>query len=327
MIRVLIVGLGSIGQRHANALLQLGVTNIAALRSMKGTLPLSPALENKLAVFCNEDEAFNWNPTHLIISNPTSLHLHFIRRAIKNDIKFFVEKPIDHSYVNVFEETKSFNKVNGSVGYVLRFHGIYQFLKKIIDSEYYGRVLASHLHVGQYLPNWHAYEDYRNAYYAKKSLGGGAIRTLSHEIDMVQFLFGTFLTVYSRIERVSNLEIDVDDFTTIIAKTEKCNVVTININFLDPTIVRKGIIYFDKGVIEYDWIAGKIYFLDNQATGKLLVYTTQEEYNLQFFIQMQHFIQEEDSGVACSFRSGLEVLRIIEACEKSNVERKEICLA
>ena len=38
-----------------------------------------------------------------------------------------------------------------------------------------------------YLPDFHPYENYKNSYAASKKLGGGALNTLSHEVDLIAF--------------------------------------------------------------------------------------------------------------------------------------------
>lgn len=323
MIKVLIIGLGSIGQRHARALLALNVEQVAALRTNKGKKNIDSELQNIL-MFASKKEAFAWKPTHLIISNPTSLHLEFVKEAIKKGIKFFVEKPISDN-LNQINLNHDFTQVNGVVGYNLRFHGLFKFIKELIVNKIYGEVITSKLHVGQYLPNWHPYEDYRIAYYAKKKLGGGALRTLSHEIDLMQFFFGNVESLFAKVKTDSKLEIDVDDVVNIIAKTEKCSQVAIHINFLDPNIKRLGQIYFTNGVVEYDFVQSKIIFTSNNGI-ESIIYSKKESLNFQYENQLQEFLFEEKPILACSYSQGIAVIQIIEKCFESNSEKREVCL-
>ncbi len=324
MIKVLIIGLGSIGQRHANALIVLGINNIAALRTGKGQKEIDLEILRKIKIFSNEQEAFAWKPTHMIISNPTSLHLDFIKKAILANIKFFVEKPITDK-LNNLELNIDIKNVNGVVGYNLRFHALFQFIKNIIVSKEFGRIITAHLHVGQYLPNWHPYEDYREAYYSKQELGGGALKTLSHEVDLMQFLFGKVETVFAKVQKLSDLEINVDDVTNIIAKTQYCQQVNVHINFLDPNIRRTGMIYFSEGVLEYDFMKSFVTFTNNSGR-KTTIYEQKDDLNRQYQSQMREFLASNKSKYCCTFEEGVDVLNIIDMCIKSNIERKELCL-
>jgi len=323
MIKVLIIGLGSIGQRHANALLTLGITNIAALRTGKGQKSIDSGLHNKIKMFQSEEEAFAWSSSHIIISNPTSFHLDYIQKAIDRNIKIFVEKPIANNLKDV-KLINEINAVNGVVGYNLRFHGLFIFIKNLIVNNTYGRVISAQLHVGQYLPNWHPYEDYRKAYYSRKNLGGGGLRTLSHEIDLMQYFFGKIKTIYAKVQTDSDLEIDVDDVTNIIASADKCAQTTLHINLLDPKVKREGRIYFSEGLLEYDFVESRVTFTSNSGQ-KTTIYSQIENIDVQYNNQMQEFIWGK-SILACSFDQGLAVMEIIEKCIESNNEKREICL-
>lgn len=323
MIKVLIIGLGSIGQRHAKALIELNISYIAALRTGKGQKNVLPDFNN-IRVFNKEEEAFDWQPTHLIISNPTSLHLHFVKIAIEKNIKFFVEKPISDNLQEIIAIEK-IEKAKGVVGYNLRFHGLFRLVKEIIRNKTYGKIISAQLHVGQYLPNWHPYEDYREAYYSKKELGGGALRTLSHEVDLMQYFFGDVLSVFAKVQKNSELEIDVDDVTNIIAQTSNCPQVTVHINLLDPNIKRQGRIYFSKGVLEYDFMKSTVLLVSNSGEEEIL-YSQKENLDVQYEYQMNEFLNEKEPNLACTFEQGISVMKIIEKCEESNIEKREICL-
>jgi predicted dehydrogenase len=311
-----------------NALLELGETEIAALRTNKGQKKVGPELEQKVLSFHIEEEALGWEPTHMIISNPTSLHIHYIKLAEKHNIKYFVEKPVCENLSETEEISAMSEKKlkNGIVGYQLRFHGVFLFIKECIDSHKYGDIVTARMHVGQYLPFWHPYEDYRKGYYAQKSLGGGALKTLSHELDLARFLFGKINSIFSKVEKLSKLEIDVDDVCDLIVQTDDCKRLTIHINFLDPQIVRTGTVYFDKGVMQYDFMKGVIHFSDYTTKETKEVYNTNEGINAQYIRQMQHFVMHDESSLSCKITEGIEAMKFIEACELSNHQNKTICL-
>ncbi|MEI2709772.1 MAG: hypothetical protein V9E96_12270 [Chitinophagaceae bacterium] len=50
---------------------------------------------------------------------------------------------------------------------------------------------------GEYLPAWHPWEDYRTSYAAQKENGGGAALTLSHDIDVVNWIANSAVQRYS----------------------------------------------------------------------------------------------------------------------------------
>lgn len=324
MTRVLIIGLGSIGHKHLNALVDLGIDDIAALRTGLGQKKVEDKLCSTLTEFYNIDDALDWKPTHFIISNPTGLHIEFINIAIKNNIKFFVEKPIADS-VSDLDRLEDITSELGFVGYNLRFNPLFMEIKKVIDSKRFGDVITAKLHVGQYLPSWHPYEDYTKAYYSRKDLGGGALRTLSHEIDLIQFFFGKVKTVYANVEKISDLNIDVDDVVNVLAQTENCKRVSVHINYLDPVIDRSGAVYFNEGVLKYDYLTSEAVFVSNKGK-KTTLFLGKSELKDQYKLQMNAFVNNVDKEYSCTFDQGINVMKIIDACELATKEKKEICL-
>jgi len=70
----LIVGLGSIGQRHLRNLKALGVANIAALRTRQRPLD-DPELLDGVDICTDLELAISNAPDAAVICNPTALHL------------------------------------------------------------------------------------------------------------------------------------------------------------------------------------------------------------------------------------------------------------
>ena len=50
--------------------------------------------------------------------------------------------------------------------------------------------MAVRIEIGEYLPGWHTYEDYRRMYASRADLGGGVVLSQIHELDYVYWLFG-----------------------------------------------------------------------------------------------------------------------------------------
>lgn len=327
MNRILVIGAGSIGKRHIRILIELGEKKIAILRSGKGNV-LPEEIDKKCTVFFNESEAFAWEPTHLLICNPTTLHEHFIESSVLRNIPYFVEKPISNSFHSI-EELKnklnpdSFN--NGIVGYVLRFNDLFLLLRRIIKDNDYGKVITASIKVGQYLPNWHPDVDYRRSYFSRKDLGGGVLRTLSHEVDIVQFLFGNIKRVFAKVSKLSKLDIDVDDVTDLLVATKTCEQIHINLNYLEPISLRTGEIYFDQGKLSYNANEGLVEFTYNDARTEIIM-DSKLDYNLQFKRQMISFLKNNDRDIACTIMEAVDVQRIIHLSEESSIKGIELCV-
>lgn len=152
-------------------------------------------------------------PDVLFVTNPTSLHFESALMAIEEGVPVFIEKPITETVAQArtLIERATSRGVSGMVGYQLRFHPLIQQLMGLVKEDEIGRVVSAKFQVGEYLPNWHKYEDYRQMYASRRDLGGGVIRTQIHEIDLIHALFGVPDQVFSVGGKLSNLELDVED--------------------------------------------------------------------------------------------------------------------
>lgn len=314
------MGCGSIGIRHLQALEEINDFEIAAYRTQKGKKEVPENLLRKLRFFFDEKEAFAWEPDFMIVSNPTSLHLEYLLKAIDHNIDALIEKPVASSYKQIKQvENKIRRRKNMvCVGFNLRFHPIIRQIRQILTDGRYGKPLKADLFVGEYLPNWHPYEDYRESYVSKKEMGGGVLRTLCHEIDLCQYWFGDYDEVFSRVSKISDLDIDVDDNADILAKMKNGTLVKITMDYLNPVLERSGKILFEKGLLEYSFSKMDVIFMNYVQKERMLLFNIANyDYNTQYVCQMEQFLKKS-SGEICTMEEGINVTRIIDICEESS---------
>lgn len=229
-LRVLLVGLGSIGQRHARNLRALlgdrvelsayrvrGLNHVITpqLTLQEGT---TPQFEYGLSVFWNWDDALASRPQVVFITNPYYLHIEFALSAARAGCHLFIEKPLSHSMDGV-RELKSVVKEKqlvAFVGYQLRFHPGYLKLKALLSENTLGRLTSVHHSFGEYLPNCHPYEDYRRYHAARSDQGGGVSLSQIHDLDCLYGLFGLPSRLVAFGGQRSDLEIDVEDTVDVL---------------------------------------------------------------------------------------------------------------
>jgi predicted dehydrogenase len=224
-MKILIVGLGGIGQRHArNLRVVLGESvDLIAYRVRRLPHVITPGLEAdssrkveaeyKIRAFDDLSQALAEEPDAAFICNPTSLHLSVAQMCAEHGCHLFIEKPLSHSLsgVHTLLETVKQRNLIAVVGYQFRFHPCLRAVTKLLSEQSIGRVLAVRAAVGEYLPGWHAYEDYKQIYASNAALGGGVILSQIHELDYLYSLFGLPRSIYSLGGHWSSLEIDVED--------------------------------------------------------------------------------------------------------------------
>ncbi len=223
--RCLFVGLGGIGQRHLRNLRALlgDAVEVSAYRvrretqTLDDTLQVVPGvdLEQRYGVQVCEDlqAALARKPDVVFITNPSSLHVPIALEAARQGCHLFIEKPLSHSMAQV-SELAALCDAQGlvtCVAYQLRYHPGFVRLAELLAGNAVGRVLSARAEVGEYLPGFHPYEDYRRMYASQSALGGGVTLSQIHEIDYLCALFGAPRRVFSMGGHVSSLEVDVDD--------------------------------------------------------------------------------------------------------------------
>ncbi len=233
-MKILTVGLGGIGQRHLRNLRALlgDEVEIIAYRVRRLTSVVTPALQLDdkldvekvygLRVFGDLKSALAEKPDIAFICNPSSLHVPVALACVEAGCDIFVEKPLSNDLTGLPELESAIEKRGriAMVGYQLRFHPCFLRLQEIVQQGLLGNLLSVRATVGEYLPNWHRYEDYRTGYAARASLGGGVILSQIHEFDYLYALFGEAKRLFSVAGHWSNLEVDVEDIASTLMQCE-----------------------------------------------------------------------------------------------------------
>lgn len=245
MNKVLIWGLGSIGSRHYDNFSSLGC-EVAAV-SAREHYDKNTYFDIGLALS-------DFQPNYVVIANETSIHADSFEFILKNAPyvhRILVEKPL-YAYKPT-ERPLGWEKIR--VAYNMRFHPLLNELRSRLRAS---EVIGWSAYVGQNLANWRPNRDYRQVYSSKKEYGGGALRDLSHEIDMFQFINGKATLVASRGGKFSNLEADTDDQFTLLLSTSTCGHAVIQMNCIDHLSQRKLTVHTNDNTYELDFVKSKI---------------------------------------------------------------------
>jgi predicted dehydrogenase len=223
-VRVLIAGLGAIGQRHARNLRTIDPKiELLAFRRRRLRHVITETLQRDdsrdvesalgLRSFDDLDAALAERPDAVFVCTPSSQHLEIAQRAAEAGCHLFVEKPVSHSLDGV-DRLRAAVHARGLVALVgcqWRYHPKVRWLREQIEGGDLGPVTAATIEYAEYLPDWHPYEDYRTSYAARAELGGGVVLTQIHDFDLAWWLFGQPSRVTATGGHLSDLEIDVED--------------------------------------------------------------------------------------------------------------------
>lgn len=208
----------------------------------------------------------------MIISTPPDHHGDYIRMAIKNKKHFFVEHPVsDDGYKDIFKH-KNLNIVMAP-SCTLRYYLPIIMIKKILQKHKIGKVLAFQYYMGQYLPDWHPWEDYRKVYFSKKETGA-CREMLPFEMIWINWLLNSEVTeVSGYIEKISDLDMDADDIIIANLKYKNGIIGNIIIDVISRKPFRTLRVLGSIGVLEWERFDSliKIFNIKSKKTQKIKV--------------------------------------------------------
>jgi predicted dehydrogenase len=342
-MKILIMGLGGIGQRHLRNLRMLQGDDLEI--SAYDPRPNPPVLTDQLkveegaslqkkyglAIFPNSEEALAQRPQAVFVCNPTSLHVPAAIRAAQEGCALFIEKPLSHNLERV-DELISLVESRGltaAVGYQMRFHPCLQRLHALVQEKKVGRILSVRAVVGEYLPGWHTYEDYRQSYASRQDLGGGVILSQIHELDYLYWLFGMPRRLFGLGGHLSSLEVDVEDTADILME---CMLdghpvpISLHQDYIQNPPSRSCEIIGDAGKILVDIRALTVDVFDGQ--GNHIESTSHEGFqrNQLFLDELKNFLdgmQGKQTSLV-SLRDGAQSLRMALAAKESLATTKVV---
>lgn len=342
-MKVLIVGLGSAGQRHVRNLKRIlgNEVEFIAYRVRK----LSRTFDDSLNVlegidvnetyhirqFENLDEALAEKPDVAFVTNPNSMHIPVAMQIAKAGVDIFLEKPVSNSLDGIEELAKTIRekKLILYVGYQMRLHPCLMRLKQDVDNGVLGQIVYVDCQMGELLSGMHRYEDYRQMNESKKSTGGGVVLCQIHELDYLYWIFGMPIEVFSIGNKYSNLEIEVEDSVTTLCRYEekgKQYPVVIHQDFLQAPATRKCKVIGTNGQIEVNLLKNQYSICLNgvEETSAIDEFTRNDMFmeEIRCFLKYVKTRKQE----TMTLEDGLGSLKIALAIKKSMSTNERILL-
>ena len=311
-MKILLAGLGSIGRRHLRNLLALGETDLLLFRTGKATLP-----DDELAGFPVEtelDAALAHHPDAVVVSNPTAYHLDVAIPAAEAGCQILLEKPVSHNMKGVdrLRETVARTGARVLLGFQFRWHPGIQTVKQLLDAGEIGAPVSARAHWGEYLPDWHPWEDFRSGYAARPDLGGGAVLTLSHPIDYLRWLLGE-MEMVSGLTSNMGLGLPVEDTAEITMRFASGAVGSVHLDYVQRPPSHWLEIVGTDGTVRWDNGDGgvSVYRAETRVWQRIPSPPGFER-NTMFLDEMRHFLAviRGEAPPACTLADGIRALQI-----------------
>lgn len=329
-MRVLVVGLGSIGRRHIRNLkridpaIQVVVWRRACSADGLGDMALS--IDKVVTSF---DEVLLARPDAAIVTNPAPLHTETGLILAREGVHLFIEKPLSNTIdgVHALLDLCRERSLVLMTGYNFRFYKPLQIMREALVEGRIGRVMAVRAEAGQFLPEWRPTSHYRQGISGRQELGGGAVLELSHELDYVRWLVGEVKAVSARIGHLSDLEIDVEDVAEIILQFTNGAIGSVHLNMVQRPATRSCRIIGTGGTLTWDWACHRVQWFSADTNGWSDLHLGENlDPNGMYVDELRHFLDclQGQATPVVSAEDGRRPLEIALAVKQSSQENRVV---
>lgn len=313
-LRILIVGLGSIGRRHLANARALDPRAHITICHHSGRPQMSAEANAADSVVSSVEEAVAMRPDVAIIANPSPFHVPVAQQLADAGVHLLIEKPLsnDLSGVDALLDTCRARSLTLAVGYNLRFHKPLEVLHESLMEGAIGRPLAIVVAVGQYLPDWRTTADYRSTVTARRCCGGGVLLELSHEVDYVRWLMGEVAGVSARAGRLGDLDIDVEDDAELALSFTSGALGNIHLDMIDRAATRGCRVVGTDGTLVWREEDSEVkLFAGSPGAWRTLLEYRGDDRNGMYLAELRHFLDCVEGG-ATPLVDGQEARRVLE---------------
>lgn len=219
MYRVLVIGTGSIGERHVRCFLKSGRAQVSICET---NARLRDEVGQRYGIvhqFAELKAAFAEPHDAAVIAVPAHLHIDIARHAVGAGLHVLIEKPLSISLegVEALQEAADSANLVASVAYVYRAHPALVSMRKAIQTGSLGSPVQLTIVAGQHFPTYRP--AYRDTYYANRSQGGGAVQdALTHLVNAAEWLVGPVDRVMADLDHKLIAGVEVEDVVNLLAR-------------------------------------------------------------------------------------------------------------
>jgi predicted dehydrogenase len=244
------------GRRRVRNLTHLGDVEVAAFEPSDERREQAGA-DAGIQTFAAFDAALEWAPDALVISTPPDRHAEYALAAAKRGLHFFTEASVVTDGMEAVIEAVRGTGLVAAPSCTMRFHPAVGVIGRRIGEGAIGRPLALTHHVGQYLPDWHPWEDYRTFYVSRRETGA-AREIVPFELNWLTYLFGPVTHGNCLKAKVSSLEVDIDDIYSTLLRFASGLQASMVIEVISRPAIRQARILGEEGTLLWDWPNAKV---------------------------------------------------------------------
>lgn len=326
---ILIIGLGSMGKRRVRNLQALGIKNIIGLDEREDRRNESTQNYQIKTVSSFDEAIANYKIDAFVISLPPAIHHIYMKKALELGIPAFIEASVvDTDFEQMISEAKEKN-VCLAPSCTLFFHPAIKRIAEIIKNGELGKISNFLYHSGQYLPDWHTYEDVSDYYVSNKETGGGR-EIVPFELTWITLVLGfpkRVVGLYKNAIQINGAD-DIDDTYNLLMDYGQ-SIFNLSVDVVSRYATRRLVINGDKKQLYWNWDDDMIKIYDPESNDweeiKYETISAQSGYNKniteQMYIdEMAAFLKaaNNESPFPNTLEHDHQVLKVLYAVESSD---------
>ena len=210
-MKILVIGLGSMGKRRVRNLQALGIRDVAGF-DVRDDRREEAAGKYAIKVFEELNEAINtFKPQALVISTPPDLHMHYAYAAYEKGLSCFIEASVvDAEKIRALHGKTVNTSILMLPSCTMRYFPGPKKVKELVRANAIGKVLNINYQSGQYLPDWHPWEPIGD-YYVSMRETGAAREIVPFELTWLNDIFGRPDALACVRAKLTDMPADIDD--------------------------------------------------------------------------------------------------------------------
>lgn len=329
-MRFLQVGLGSMGKRRIRCLKRLGYEDIVGF-DMRDDRRKEAEAKYGIKTISELDKIDFKEINAMIISTPPDKHDEYIEFAIKMKKPAFVEASVVLGKLEELEKKAKKEQVAIIPSCTLKYHPAIKEIIEIVKGGHYGKVTNFTYHCGQYLPDWHPFENIKNFYVSKKETGA-AREMVPFELTWLVELVGFPKRISGFKGKAINLGVDIDDTYVMTMESKNGAFGVINVDVVARYATRNLILNLEYAQILFRWDENVVKVYDARNNRWIHYFYSQgqaeEGYNKNiaedmYTNELNAFIQAvtNKKSFPNSLEEDIAILKCLQKVEESNETR------
>ncbi|MBA3482731.1 MAG: Gfo/Idh/MocA family oxidoreductase [Pirellulales bacterium] len=248
--RIAVVGLGSIGRRHARLLRDRAGVKVELVEANADALSRAQQELGLLRAHDTFEKMLKTRPDAVWIATPPQAHVEQTVQAVEAGAHVFCEKPMSTTLAEGLRMRDAAHRHGRiiNIGFVNHFHPGLRRIRELISTDQLGMVLHVHSRMGAYVILKNSISRYQSR------LPGSLFLDCTHQADAYFWLTGQIPTEISTVARESGrLELSSNpNLAVVTCEYESPMISTIHLNFVQSPIRQEYEIVGDRGWVHWD---------------------------------------------------------------------------